>query len=100
MVRPERLDLSAALPAHEIGGAVNATLQSVVFQGPVLRCEATTASGTTVVAHVHVDDMPGDLAVGGPVVLSWLPDGAFLVNEAIDASQAGVTSVDEDETAA
>ena len=100
MVRPERLDLSSALPSHEIGGAVNATLQSVVFQGPVLRCEATTASGTTVVAHVHVDDMPSDLTVGGPVVLSWLPDGAFLVNEAIDASQAGVTSVDEDETAA
>ncbi len=98
MVRPERLDVSSAKPDREIGGAITATLMSVVFQGPVMRCEAVSSAGSTLVAHVHVDDMPTDVHVGGDVVLSWLPDGAFLVNEKIDLSQAGVTSTDEDET--
>ena len=98
MVRPERLDVSSAKPDREIGGAITATLMSVVFQGPVMRCAAVSSAGSTLVAHVHVDDMPTDVHVGGDVVLSWLPDGAFLVNEKIDLSQAGVTSTDEDET--
>jgi len=98
MVRPERLDVSSQVPDRDTGGAIQATLQSVVFQGPVLRCEAVSSVGTTLVAHVHIDDMPTDINVGGPVVLSWLPDGAFLVNEKIDLSQAGVTAIDADET--
>ena len=98
MIRPERLDITAAVPEREIGGAIEGTLTSIVFQGPVLRCEALSAGGLTLVAHVHVDDMPNDVKVGGPVVLSWLPDGAFLVNEKIDRSQAGVTNTSEDET--
>jgi spermidine/putrescine transport system ATP-binding protein len=98
MVRPERLDVTSSVPARDIGGSVEATLQSVIFQGPVLRCEAVTKAGSTMVAHVHVDDMPTDVSVGGPVILSWTPDGAFLVNEEIDQSQAGVTQSDEDET--
>lgn len=98
MIRPERLDISASAPEREIGGSIDATLRSVVFQGPVLRCEAVSGTGSILVAHVHIDDMPSDVSPGGPVVLSWLPEGAFVVNEEIDLSQAGVTNADEDET--
>jgi spermidine/putrescine transport system ATP-binding protein len=98
MVRPERLDISAAIPDHEVGGTIPARLQSVLFQGPVLRCEATTTIGTTVVAHVHVDDMPRDVRPGDDVMLSWVPEGACLVNESIDVSEAGVTSISDDES--
>ncbi len=98
MVRPERLDITASKPVGEVGGTIGAQLTSVVFQGPVLRCEALTNTGTVVVAHVHVDDMPS-VGVGDQVTLSWRPDGAFLVDEAIDDSVAGITSADEDESA-
>ena len=79
--------------------ALVATLTSVVFQGPVLRCEATTKLGTTLVAHVHVDDMPEGARMGHPIILSWMPGAAHVVNEKIDSSQAGATKIDEDETA-
>lgn len=98
MVRPERFDISATEPAGPLGGATRAVLNSVVFQGPVLRCEATTRLGTTLVAHVHVDDMPTDVSVGQEIVLSWHPGGAHLVNETIDSSQAGATTISDDET--
>lgn len=97
MVRPERLDISAGEPPVGIGGAIPALLTSVVFQGPVLRCEARTATGADVVAHVHVDDMP-QVSVGQNVTLSWRSDGAFLVDEPISADMAGVTSSTDDET--
>ena len=99
MVRPERFDLSVDAPTAAIGGSTEATLTSVVFQGPVLRCEATTKLGTTLVAHVHVDDMPEGARVGHPIILSWMPGAAHVVNEKIDSSQAGATKIDEDETA-
>ena len=47
MVRPERL---AVAPAG--GPGIEATVSSLVFQGPVLRCEARTAVGAALVAHV------------------------------------------------
>jgi spermidine/putrescine transport system ATP-binding protein len=98
MVRPERLDLATSPRQRDVGGSTNATLTSVVFQGPVLRCEATTQLGTVLVAHVHVDDMPTDARVGEPIVVSWVPGAAHVVNEKIDASQAGATTINEDET--
>lgn len=99
MVRPERFDLSAQEPQTPVGGVTAALLQSVVFQGPVLRCEAVSTSGTTIVAHVHTDDMPTDVAVGQTVYFSWIPGGAHLVNEKIDSSAAGVVTAADDETA-
>jgi len=98
MVRPERLDITPSVPDREVGGSFEATLTSVVFQGPVLRCEARTDRGTVLVAHVHVDDMPRDVRPGDRVVLSWLPDGGFLVDESIDPDAAGVITIAEDET--
>ena len=98
MVRPERLDVSAGAPDDEVGGMLEARLMSVVFQGPVLRCESQTARGTVLVAHVHVDDMPRDITPGQTVTLSWRPEGGVLVDEPMDVDTAGVTSLDEDET--
>ena len=86
MVRPERLSV------REPGtGGIEATLTSVVFQGPVLRCQATTATGTDLVAHVGVGELPAGVAPGGEVCLAWEHDAGYLVPEAISADRAGVT---------
>jgi spermidine/putrescine transport system ATP-binding protein len=51
MVRPERLRVSATGRKTAAGHAAT-TVQSVVFQGPVVRCEPRAADGTHIVAHV------------------------------------------------
>jgi spermidine/putrescine transport system ATP-binding protein len=93
MVRPERLRVSAA---GEPG--VAATLTSMVFQGPVIRCEAVTAAGADLVAHVGVDELPDGLRPGDGVSLGWAPDAAYVVPEAIAADRAGVVTLTDDET--
>ncbi len=95
MVRPERLSVVVAG-----SGGIAATLTGVVFQGPVLRCEARTESGAAVVAHVGVGELPGGVQPGDQVGLEWASDAAYLVPEAIAASQAGVTRIEEDESVA
>lgn len=90
MVRPERLSV------REPGtGGIEATLTSVVFQGPVLRCQATTATGTELVAHVGVGELPTGVAPGGEVCLAWEHDAGYLVPEPISAAQAGVTTAED-----
>ncbi len=96
VVRPERLDLTATQPHREVGGTIDAIVQSVVFQGPILRCEAVTPAGAVVVGHVHVDDMDPEVRAGGSAVLSWAPTGAYLVDEALPAELAGVTVIGND----
>jgi spermidine/putrescine transport system ATP-binding protein len=95
MVRPERLRIG---PATSDG--VEATLTGVVFQGPVLRCQARTDIGTDLVAHVGVGEMPGGMQPGDRVRLAWDRDAAYLVAEAIGADQAGVTRIEDDESVA
>ncbi len=90
MVRPERLTVHP--PGSAING-VSATLMSLVFQGPVLRCEATTSRGTAMVAHVAPHELPESVRPGTEVVLAWEPDAAYLVPEKISADQAGVTEL-------
>lgn len=98
MVRPERFDLSVGETPPGIGGSTVASMRSIVFQGPVLRCEGVTRAGTTIVAHVHVDDMPADVAVGSDAIFSWHPGGAHVVPEPLGMGQAGVTMTTEDES--
>jgi spermidine/putrescine transport system ATP-binding protein len=95
MVRPERLRIGPSS-----GDGVEATLTGVVFQGPVLRCQARTDIGTDLVAHVGVGEMPNGVQPGDRVRLAWDQNAAYLVPEAIAADQAGVTRIDEDESAA
>jgi spermidine/putrescine transport system ATP-binding protein len=99
MVRPERLVPAATLPTGDAGGQVDATVTSLVFQGPVVRCQVQTSTGADLVAHLGPGDDPGRLTVGSPVSMGWSYDGAYLVPEAIDADLAGVTQMQDDETA-
>jgi spermidine/putrescine transport system ATP-binding protein len=68
-VRPERIRLtkesSGPMPA------VPATVQHVIFQGPVTRCLLKTADGTEIVAHVGHDDAHPDLAPGQSIQVCW-----------------------------
>ena len=94
MVRPERLDISASAPTHPVGGTLSATLVERALPGLGAPVRGPHRRGTVLVAHVHVDDMPDDVQPGRPVTLSWLPEGAYLVDEAIDVDTAGVTTID------
>lgn len=99
MVRPERLvPVGAPLHGQGSGASVEATVTSLVFQGPVIRCQVRTRSGADLVAHLGPEDNPGALTVGSPVSMTWAHDGAYLVPEAIDIDQAGVTDLEDDET--
>ena len=101
MVRPERL-VPAGAPRHGGGsaGTIQATVTSMVFQGPVVRCQVRTDTGADLVAHLGHEDDPTSIAVGSPITMTWASDGAYLVPEAIDADRAGVTQMQDDETAA
>jgi spermidine/putrescine transport system ATP-binding protein len=97
MVRPERLQIA---PAGSDDGGLEATLTGVVFQGPVLRCQARADQGADLVAHVGPQDLARGVQPGDRVSLSWAPDAAYLVPEALDAEQVGVTSIEDDESVA
>ncbi len=95
MVRPERLvPTGAPLYGDAPAGTIEATVTSLVFQGPVVRCQVTTRTGADLVAHLGPEDDPTSLSVGSPITMTWGYDGAYLVPEAIAADQAGVTEPD------
>ncbi|MFZ4518635.1 MAG: ABC transporter ATP-binding protein [Microthrixaceae bacterium] len=101
MVRPERLvPTGAPLHGGTPAGTIEATVTSLLFQGPVVRCGVRTSAGADLVAHLGPEDDPAKFTVGSPITMTWAYDGAYLVPEAISADQAGVTHMDDDETAA
>jgi spermidine/putrescine transport system ATP-binding protein len=100
MVRPERLVPAWTPVDGTAGGSLDATVTSLVFQGPVVRCQVRTQNGADLVAHLGPEDDPQRLAIGSPVTMTWAFDGAYLVPEAISEHHAGVTRMDDDETAA
>jgi spermidine/putrescine transport system ATP-binding protein len=101
MVRPERL-VPAGAPLHGAGSGagIRATVTSMVFQGPVVRCQVRTSAGADLVAHLGPEDDPAAFPVGTEIEMTWSHDGAYLVPEPIDADEAGVTSMEDDQTAA
>ncbi len=100
MVRPERL-VPAGAPLHggSPAGTIDCTVSSMVFQGPVVRCQVTTSTGAELVAHLGPEDDPTAIAVGSPITMTWAYDGAYLVPEAMDAARAGLSQMDDDQTA-
>ncbi len=77
MVRPERLRLTGNGQAER--GAMPTTVQSVVFQGPVVRCALRCADGTTLVAHVGPEHALPDVRAGQTIYVSWDADAARLL---------------------
>ena len=76
MVRPERLRLDAtAVPR----GALTAFVQSVAFQGPVLRCGLRGRDGVELVARVSPEQAAFDLRPGQELRVGWEPDAARLL---------------------
>ncbi len=96
MVRPERL-VPAGAPLHgdTPAGRLECTVTSMVFQGPVVRCQVRTVTGTDLVAHLGPEDDPGAISVGSPITMTWAYEGAYLVPEAIAADMAGVSQADD-----
>ena len=95
MVRPERLvPKGAPLHGGEPAGSLECTVTSMVFQGPVVRCQVQTSSGAELVAHLGPEDDPASIAVGSPITMTWAYEGAYLVPEAIGADMAGVSAPD------
>jgi spermidine/putrescine transport system ATP-binding protein len=97
MIRPERL-VPAGAPLHggTAAGSIDCTVSSMVFQGPVVRCQVRTSTGADLVAHLGPEDDPASIAVGSPITMTWAYDGAYLVPEAIDADLAGVSQPDDE----
>ncbi|HEY5984861.1 MAG TPA: ABC transporter ATP-binding protein, partial [Streptosporangiaceae bacterium] len=77
MVRPERLRLTSNGQADR--GALPTTVQSVVFQGPVVRCALRCADGTAMVAHVGPEHELPDVRPGQTIYVSWDADAARLL---------------------
>jgi spermidine/putrescine transport system ATP-binding protein len=96
MVRPERL-VPAGAPLHggEAAGSIECTVTSLVFQGPVVRCQVQTSTGADLVAHLGPEDDPSSITVGSPITMTWAYDGAYLVPESLDAARAGVVQPDD-----
>jgi spermidine/putrescine transport system ATP-binding protein len=96
MVRPERL-VPAGAPLHggEPAGSIECTVTSLVFQGPVVRCQVQTSTGTDLVAHLGPEDDPASIRVGSPITMTWAYEGAYLVPESLDAARAGVVQPDD-----
>jgi spermidine/putrescine transport system ATP-binding protein len=89
MVRPERVKVGTQDPGP---GAVEVTIDHLVFQGPVIRIAARAADGSTLVAHVGPDtDLPM-LRPGDAVWFGWDREAALLL-----PGEPPATVVGEDE---
>ncbi|HSD31125.1 MAG TPA: ABC transporter ATP-binding protein [Gemmatimonadales bacterium] len=75
MIRPERLRLGAAASR----GALTAVVQSVAFQGPVMRCGLRVRDGTELVARVAPEQAVPDLRPGQELPVGWEIDAARLL---------------------
>jgi spermidine/putrescine transport system ATP-binding protein len=69
VVRPERVRLSAAEAPG--GSDLPVTIESVLFQGPVLRFALRTADNREIVAHVRPEDAVDGLVTGASAFASW-----------------------------
>jgi spermidine/putrescine transport system ATP-binding protein len=79
MVRPERLRVSATGGGSGGTVALPTTVQYVVFQGPVVRCDLRAADGTVIVVHVGPDDNMPDVRPGQTLWVNWDVDAARLL---------------------
>ncbi|MEN9595560.1 MAG: hypothetical protein RLY23_2043 [Actinomycetota bacterium] len=91
MVRPERLHISIDRPSGDIA-AVEATVETLVFQGPVLRTSLRTDSGTGLVAHIGPEDALPMLRPGDRLWASWDLDAACLLRSLDTTAETALIS--------
>ena len=91
MVRPERLHISVDRPSGDIA-AVEATVETLVFQGPVLRTSLRTDAGTGLVAHIGPEDALPMLRPGDRLWASWGLDAACLLRSLDTTAETALVS--------
>ncbi len=91
MVRPERLHISIDRPTGDTA-AVEATVEALVFQGPVLRASLRTDAGTELVAHIGPEDALPMLRPGDRLWASWDLDAACLLRSGNTAAETALVS--------
>ena len=91
MVRPERLHISIDRPSGDIA-AVEATVETLVFQGPVLRTSLRTDAGTGLVAHIGPEDALPMLRPGDRLWASWGLDAACLLRSLDTTAETALIS--------
>jgi len=91
MVRPERLHISIDRPTGDLA-AVEATVEELVFQGPVLRASLRTAAGTELVAHIGPEDALPMLRPGDRLWASWGLDAACLLRSPDTTAETALVS--------
>ena len=75
MVRPERLRLATA----SVREGLSVTVETVAFQGPVMRCTLRAGDGTELVARVGPEQAVSGLRPGQTLHVSWDADAARLL---------------------
>ncbi|MEI6571014.1 MAG: ABC transporter ATP-binding protein [Actinomycetes bacterium] len=91
MVRPERLHISIDRPTGDLA-AVEATVEELVFQGPVLRASLRTGAGIELVAHIGPEDALPMLRPGDRLWASWGLDAACLLRSVDTTAEAALVS--------
>lgn len=91
MVRPERLHISIDRPSGDTA-AVEATVETLVFQGPVLRTSLRTDAGTGLVAHIGPEDALPMLRPGDRLWASWGLDAACLLRSVDTTAETALVS--------
>ena len=77
MIRPERLQVSTRPLAG--GVSLPVTMESAIFQGPVVRLSLRAADGTEIIGHMGPDESIPNLQVGQSLFAGWDRDAARLL---------------------
>ncbi len=77
MVRPERVRV--AMQPFAGVTSIPVTVESAIFQGPVLRLGVRAADGTELVAHVGADQAIDGLQAGATAYAAWQPAAGRLL---------------------
>jgi spermidine/putrescine transport system ATP-binding protein len=77
MIRPERLRVSTTPLSGPVSLPV--TMESAIFQGPVVRLALRAADGTEIIGHLGPEELIPNLQVGQSLFAGWDRDAARLL---------------------
>ena len=77
MIRPERLKVSMSPLAG--GVSIPVTMESAIFQGPVVRLALRAKDGTEIIGHMGPDELIPNLEVGQALFAGWDREAARLL---------------------